>query len=515
MIGEAFIKYSVISLIALFALASCDGEKLELNPTSAMSGASLMETGNSALVPLNGIYRSMYTAQNHESFGPMSFNFMNDAMAEDMVMAAGGSGWFEWDVLYRFKNYFTSTGERCYTIWNMHYTWIANANYILAAEETMQGETKEVGYAIGQAYAIRAYSYFMLAQNYARTLVGHENEPCVPIYTEPTTPETEGQPRATVRQVYDQIDSDINKAVEYLKGTTQKHPSHISYATALGLKARIALVENNWQVAKDAAHDAINASGKKILHISDFYGVNDCKAGNVLWGFEIKADHATKYASFFSHLDTIVSYGTGTPKTINRVLYNKMGTRDERRAWWNPSSKYNVRNDAGNVISGYENDKFHFSNPKDWTGDYVMMRQEELYLMAAEAECRLGDEASAKADLMELMKVRDPGYTCEKTGTALGKTSNEETGSLLEEIITQRRIELWGEYGRLYDLKRLHQGFRRTAEQGWCVSSYRLANRPTDDPECYIWVFLLPQAEFDGNVNMTLENDQNPTGDYK
>ena len=512
---KSLIKYLVFCLVALLSIASCDDEKLELNPTSEMSGASLMESATTALVPLNGIYRSMYTSSNAEAFGPMSFNFMNDAMAEDMVLGADGSGWFLWDVLYRFKNYFTSTAERCYTIWSMHYSWIANANYILAAEETMKGDTKDINYIMGQCYAIRAYSYFMLAQNFARTLVGHEDEPCVPIYTEPTTPETEGQPRSKNREVYAQIDSDINKAVALLKGTTQQHPSHISYATALGLKARIALVENNWQDAKEAAHEAISASGKRILHTADFYGVNDAEAENVLWGFKIKSDQATGYNGFFTHLDTIFGYGINSPKTINKILYNKMGQKDERRAWWNPGSQYNIRDDDGNVISGYINDKFHFISAKDWTGDYILMRQEELYLMAAEAECRLGDEASAKADLMALMSVRDPEYKCEKTGTALGVTSNEETGSLLEEIITQRRIELWGEYGRLYDLKRLHQGFRRTYDQGWSVASYRLSNRPTDDPECYIWVFLIPQSEFDGNVNMSLENDQNPMDDYK
>ena len=512
---KSLIKYSVFSLVALLTFASCDGEKLDLNPTDAVSGGSLMETAAAAMVPLNGLYRSMYVASNNEAFGPISYNFMNDAMAEDMVLGAGGSGWFEWDVLYRFKNFYTNDGERCGNLWGTHYAWISNVNYILAAEETMQGDKKDVDYVMGQAYAIRAYSYFMLAQNFARTLVGHENEPCVPIYTEPTVPGTEGKPRSTNAQVYAQIDSDINKAVELLKGTTQQHPSHISYATALGLKARIALVENNWQTAKDAAHEAISASGKKILHTSDFYGVNDVSAGNVLWGFKIITDQTSGYASFFTHLDTIQSYGTESPKTINKILYNKMGAKDERRGWWNPYSQYNIRDDEGNVVSGYVNDKFHFVNPKDWTGDYIMMRQEELYLMAAEAECRLGDEASAKADLMALMSVRDPEYTCEKTGTALGKTSNEETGSLLEEIINQRRIELWGEYGRLYDLKRLHQGFRRTLDQGWCVSSYRLSNRPTDDPECYIWVFLITQSEFDGNVNMNPETDQNPTGDYK
>ena len=117
---------------------------------------------------------------------------------------------------------------------------------------------------------------------------------------------------------------------------------------------------------------------------------------------------------------------------------------------------------------------------------------------------------------MALMSKRDPDYATDKTGTALGATSAtaDETGSLLEEILIQRRIELWGEDGRMYTLKRLKQGFRRTAAQGW-PSAALLATRPTDDPESYMNVLTIPQAEFDGNENMSVDTDQNPTGDTK
>jgi hypothetical protein len=65
----------------------------------------------------------------------------------------------------------------------------------------------------------------------------------------------------------------------------------------------------------------------------------------------------------------------------------------------------------------------------------------------------------------------------------------------------------------MFTLKRLKQGFRRTADQGWPAAAL-LATRPTDDPEAYMNVLTIPQAEFDGNENMTLDNDQNPEGDY-
>ncbi|MBQ6916640.1 MAG: RagB/SusD family nutrient uptake outer membrane protein [Prevotella sp.] len=504
-------KYSFVGLLAggMLLTTSCSESQIETAPTRSMSGQGLLANGNAALVALNGIYREMYTAgwsttgNTHQCFGITAYNLCAEVMGEDHIMGAAGSGWFWYDALYNVKSRYASGAWRSYDLWYAYYNWIANANYIIAAEETMSGTSSEVNYAIGQAYAIRAYSYFMLSQYFARTLKGHESEKCVPIYTEPTTPETKGQPRATNAEVYAQIDKDIQKAVELLQGTEQQNPAHISYAVALGLQARIALVENDWQTAKTAAKAAIAASGCSIISASAVAGMNDATAADVMWGAQIIADQVGMYASFFAHMDYEAGkYAASAPKLINKELYAKMNPTDGRRDWWVSSS------------AGMLQEKFKFTDVSTWMGDYIFMRVEEMYLTAAEAECRLGEEAAAKEDLMALMSMRDPDYTCDKTGTALGATSAtaDETGSLLEEILIQRRIELWGEDGRMYTLKRLKQGFRRTADQGW-PSAALLATRPTDDPEAYMNVLTIPQAEFDGNENMDVDADQNPTGD--
>ena len=505
-------KYMFVGTLACGMLASCAEDSLETAPTTSMSGTSLMANGNAALVPLNGIYRSMYSAgwstggNTHQCFGISAYNLMADVMGEDMIMGAQGSGWFWFDCVYNVKARYTSTSWRSYDLWNAYYTWISNANYILAAEETMEGTSQERGYALGQAYAIRAYSYYMLAQSFASTYKGHESEPCCPIYTEPTTADTEGQPRSTVQQVYDLIVSDMNKALEYLEGTSRKHISHIGYDVALGLQARIALTMEDWATAKSAAEAAIAASGCKILPVESFMGTNDADADNVMWAADIIADQSGMYASFFSHMSTGVSYGSSARKQINKELYAKMGATDSRLAWWDPT-------DSGNGEGGYQQKKFEFSDLQTWMGDYIWMRVEEMYLTAAEAACRMGDEATAKQHLMALMSQRDKSYTCDHlSGTAMGKLTNDWTGSLLEEITIQRRIELWGEAGRIYDIRRYKQGFRRTAEQGWPAAAM-LSGRPTDNPESWMWVLTIPQAEFDGNANMDGAKDQNPTGD--
>lgn len=505
-------KYMFVGLMGCATLSSCLDDALETTPTDSMSGSGLLSNANSALVPLNGIYRSMYTAfstsgNTHQCFGISAYNLAADVMGEDMIMSDMGSGWFWYDALYQVKERYTSTAWRSYDLWNAYYTWVSNANYILAAEETMEGAQADVNYVIGQAYAIRAYSYFMLAQSFARTYKGHESDPCCPIYTEPTIAGTQGNPRSSVADVYAQITSDINKAVELLKGTTRKHISHMSYAVALGLQARIALVMEDWATAKTAAHTAITASGCSVLAPSRFTGLNSVAADNVMWGAEIIADQSGMYAGFFTHMDAEAGkYGASALKQINKELYDKMSPADERRNWWDPTNESNGK-------GGYLQEKFKFSDVQTWTGDYIWMRVEEMYLIAAEAECRLGEEAASIEDLTAVMASRVPGYTCTKTGTALGALTSDETGSLLEEIITQRRIELWGEFGRIYDIRRLKQGFRRTEAMGWPTATL-LGNRPTNDPECYMWVLTIPQSEFDGNANMTLESDQNPIGDY-
>lgn len=504
-------KIAFCGLIGAGMLSACSDDKLDVNPTTSVSGNTLMSNPTAALVPLNGIYRSMYTAgwtttgNTHQCFGISAYNLMAEVMGDDMIMGDIGSGWFWFDAIYNVKARFTLKSWRSYDLWTAYTNWVSNANAVINGETTMQGAQKEINYVIGQAYAIRAYSYFMMAQTFARTYAGHENEPCVPVYTKITQAGDKGAPRSTVAQVYERVNADIDKAVSLLEGTVQTHKSHIGYAVALGLKARMALVQENWQAAKDAAHAAIAASNGSILPVKDFIGLNDISKSNVMWGAEIIMDQRGQYASLYAHMDTIVTYGKSAPKLISRTLFDKMSATDARHAWWNEKSPLSN--------TGVHQCKMTFKDAKTWLGDYVWMRVEEMYLIAAEAECRLGDEASAKADLMALMSQRDPNYNLDgKTGTALGKLTNEFTGSLLEEIITQRRLELWGEAGRIYDIRRLKQGFRRVTADGWNDKAL-LSTRPTDNPESYMWVLTIPQSEFDGNESLNQKKDQNPVGD--
>ena len=142
-------KYIFAGFVGCASLSSCLDDALQTAPTDSMSGDGLLANANVALVPLNGIYRSMYaswspTGNTHQSFGISSYNLMADVMGEDMIMSAIGSGWFWYDCLYNVKSFYSSGAWRSYDLWNGYYTWVSNANYILAAEETMDGTTEEI-----------------------------------------------------------------------------------------------------------------------------------------------------------------------------------------------------------------------------------------------------------------------------------------------------------------------------------------------------------------------------------
>ena len=504
--------FYALMVLATLSLAACNKELLNTNPTDRVSGDTVFGDTEGGLMALNGMIRMMWewgwsvTGNAHQAIGPEGYNLMADLMGEDMVMAASGNGWFWYDYNYNVKSRYTASTWRSYDCWNYYYTLIANANYIIDAAEDMDGDPAEVNYIIGNAYALRAWCYAYCAMTFARSYVGHEDRLSIPIYTDPTFAGTSGKPRSTNREVFAQAMSDINTAIDLIGASAQKHVSHIDRYVANGIKARIALYMGDYQTAHDAALAAL-AGGASYAYDSTFK-YNDAEHKSVLWGAEVISTQGTTNPQFLAHMDIAFGgYGKAARKCASAWLYGKLGANDKRAYdWWN----YEVLADGS--TKGYQQYKFLFKNPADpQTGaDHIFMRAPEMQLIVAETACRMGNEVEAKSALNMLMHTRDAGYDCSAlSGTALATITTDETGSLLEEILLQRRIELWGEYGRVYDIKRLRQGFVRTAEMGHPVSSLLNALH-VNDPESFDWVLTIPTAETDANPYMV----QNPVSSY-
>lgn len=81
---------------------------------------------------------------------------------------------------------------------------------------------------------------------YQHTYKGNESKPCVPLITNENANEAaaNGCARSTVQEVYDQIMSDLNKAVSLLENTDKTRGTdkrYISKEVAYGLRARVNL----------------------------------------------------------------------------------------------------------------------------------------------------------------------------------------------------------------------------------------------------------------------------------
>ncbi len=516
-------KIFVSLLLAASVFSACNQKLLDFSPTDSGSGEELLKEASTAISSVNGIYRSMWSAgwtttgNTHQCFGISAYNLALEVMADDLIMQGQGNGWFWFDHVYSVKSYYSSSAFRGYDVWYANYKWIADANYIIAAEESMGGSTADVSYVVGQAYAIRALAYLNLATWFARApdnpLGGTSrwNDPGVPVYTEGTSIKTEGKPRENLSIVYERISKDMDRAVELLEkgqGTSlaDNNKSHISLYVALGLKSRVCLVTGDWEGAYDAAMRVIEEGPYAVGGQSELMGgMNDINNANVMWGAGIaNSEQSGAYASFFTHMDNVSgSYAQASPKLISKQLYNHISDNDIRKRWWNPNDRE----------SPYVSTKFSFSNVAAWLGDYIYMRVEEMYFTAAEAALRSGDEDSARNLMNTVMAPRNPGYNASAyRGTMLGATTTTWTGSFLENILLQRRVELWGEYGRLFDVRRLGQGISRSTEDGFssdCMTTMSRNRINITNPDTYDWILMIPKDELDANPNIN-EEDQNP-----
>jgi starch-binding outer membrane protein, SusD/RagB family len=485
----------LLPVALLIAIASCKKTYLETNPSDQAPTQLVFSSTDGAYVALNGLYRAQYQAytDGHDDFGQKSFDLVSDLMGNDMTFNSVGYGWFTPEYRYTEQSS-TIKDSRSDMIWSYYYFLISAANNILANIDKASGPQVDKDNIKGQALGIRANSYFFLVNFLQQTYKGNENKPGVPIYTSPTS---EGKGRGTVEEVYTQIISDLTEAETLLTGKTRKHISHITVNVVQGIRARVALQMEDWTTAATYANKA-RQGYSPMTAVQYQQGFSSVTNPEWMWGMQIINDQSTILASFFSHIDVSVfgyAQAGNMQKKITKALYDQIPNGDVRKA------VFRTPGTGTTVNPDYNQNKFRVLDPTSWAGDYLFMRAAEMYLIEAEAKARQGaaQEASAKSVLEALVKTRYPAYSAAAfTGTAL-----------INEILLQRRIELWGEGFSLLDIKRLHTGLNRPSGPGNHGSpnvNPNIYTLPDQDPK---FLMKIPQREIDANDAMTTA-DQNP-----
>ncbi len=498
-------KIFIILATALLALVSCE-KSFDVKYTSQLTGsnaAAMVENDPTFLDSyVQGLYGAMVEfgaggSSNHDDYGIMSVFTNTEYMGGDIVLS-GTQNWGLYDYMfdYRAFNY-----SRPYQLWSTFYTLIANANIIIDFFPADQEPTNEVAKAaLGQAYAVRAFAYIyeMLYFQDPCNANGDFNAdaPGVPVIFANRDGKTQDEMdtakgRNTMGFVAAEAEKDINNALKYLEGYIRPSKNMIDWQVAQGIAARLYLFTHQWEKAADAANAA--RQGYKLMDKARLYaGMMDVEDAEVLWGFNHTTETQNTYASFFSHLSNdSPGYGglNQMSKLIDVNLYSQISATDYRKAWFNTPDGDPTAAQVG-AQQPLASRKFGYD--PQWLQDYIFMRAAEMYLTEAEALARMGNAPQAKAVLVELMSTRDPLWA-----------GNGD----INDITLQRRIELWGEGFRYFDLRRTATGIVRDYEGS--NHNYELmtiaANVPAHDK---LWVFQIPQREMQENTQLT-EADQN------
>lgn len=504
-----FKAISIFTLSATIVAGSvgCKKSYLDRLPSDQVPLDSLFSTTAGAKSALEGIHRMMYEENGGETFGQKSIDLMADLMGEDMPISGFGAGWFYGTYIYTDAR--TGGGTPSYT-WGYYYRIINNANYIIKNVPTATGPEADRNDILGQALFYRAFGYYNLAMYYQQTIMGsgaflgqqvdYINAPCVPIYTEPTQV---GNNRATTREVYAQITKDLTAAIPLMTAKSDK--SQISQSVAQGLYARVALTMQDWPKAAEMA--AAARSPYAYMSAAEcLTGFNTSSNPEWMWASTANNEQlGNAYSSFLSQMDYSANgySALGMQKVYSKQLANKIAATDIRTNW------YYKPNEAPGLVQ-YSQKKFKQRIPGNWATDLLWMRAGEMALIEAEAKAHLGQTADAKTILDDFIQTRDPAFS-----------APTEKIALLQAILLQRRIELWGEGFRLGDIKRqmdftsdgngediltpnttgLH---RRVITQGDPKGDHNNAAGSSKDIQAYSrdFLFKIPSSELSANPGM-------------
>lgn len=537
--------------IIAIALTSCDKDFLETTPTDAISATDAFASAENMALILNGLHRLQYDQAQRSIPGGSDARSGNhfwvplgDNLAGGVIHSAQANN-LGWQNQTQWISHTIQTSRTTEQLWYQRYHVIASANAIInRASDGSIPEDDRLREILGQAFTYRAFAYLSLIQHYAKGyLIGDPTtDPGVPLLFSTEAPFTTA-PRATVQEIYNQMESDIDSAIDAFGNATARPggaagKSQLNIDVAYGLKARIALSGGDWRTAADAA--VMARQNYPLMSESDYKsGFNTTLLPEVIWGSNVIDTESTFFRSYFYLISNTFNgiQNRNNPKIIDKRLYDQIPDTDYRKDLFLADAP-NTNSSAANGMGGWENNtnplypteeafeaeaarlesvygwtsshnahpymhvKFLQENPGTSSpDDIIYMRSSEMYLIEAEAETMLNNIDAAQSALNPLGSARDSAYNV---------TAYNSQESLMEHIKFQRGIELWGE-GFLYtDKIRWDEGIDHTANGGSGASEvlYQAGFRQERPSINDAWIFKIPQSEIDANPNLT-PDDQN------
>jgi tetratricopeptide (TPR) repeat protein len=319
--------------------------------------------------------------------------------------------------------------------WKPCYFKIYNTNLVLEALDELSDNPDQATLdgLRGAALFYRSFSFWQLAQLYARpySAATAGQDPGIPIRL--SSDINEVSVRGTVQQTYDRIVQDLKEAVTLLPVTVPVS-SRPGKAAALAMLARVYLSMEDYGQALASADAALQFKSDLISYST------------------LSTTSNTPFARFNTEVifqavmvtNTLLSGGVTAANVakVDPALAASYAANDLRRTIF-------LKAVAGNPGT------FSFTGNYEPTTNgtlFVGLATDELYLVRAECYARAGNTASAMADLNTLLRTRWSGtYTNMTAGSA---------DEALVKVLAERRKELLMRGLRWMDLRRLNRDSR-------------------------------------------------------
>jgi hypothetical protein len=479
-------RFSYIAIIAVI-LTGCSDE-LNRAPLDEPSSETFFRSQKDVELAVNGVYEGTL----HWSLGGQpaweSLDDMTDLSFERSVgyikAVADGSA--------------SASNFAFEQTWEHFYGAIARANNLLENMSKAEGNASSdfLTRVEAEARFLRAYSYSYLSELYGG----------VPLLTDvPDVSEAE-QGRASKSEVVDQIITDLDFAAQNLPPSWGGSDNgRATRGAALALKARVALYNERWETAVQAAQEVMNA-GNYSLHpdYREMFQYEGERNSGVILDVPYQAGvnrHNTprrqgsrNLGAWSQHVPSqfiVDSYQATDGEPIDESsVYdseNPFENRDPRldasivrpgavlggyvfethpdsTMTWRVTGSDSVRvanEDATNPFASFTGYLWRkYTDPEDYPQNidnselnFILIRYAEVLLTYAEAKIEMDNIDQSVLDAMNRVRARAYGVSRSNTSQYPALTTTSQT-ELRREVRYERKVELANEGFRLFDIRR-------------------------------------------------------------
>ncbi|MFA4866828.1 MAG: RagB/SusD family nutrient uptake outer membrane protein [Pedobacter sp.] len=492
--------YIGFAAMVLFSCKKAINENIR--PFNDKADTELLSTLDGLAMATNGNYALMVTKSAGDAQYALSWYNLSELKGNNLYAVVRAYPQTR-DDAYTFTNS-PSQGPTT-AFWRMSYRIVFGTNKVIDAIPEGQGAAYDQ--IKGENYFLRAMAYFNMVRVYGRPYYQNsETSLAVPLSLNSIIPNDYAPARNTVKEVYEQIISDLEKAAALM--TQVKPNNYASKETAWALLSRVYLymggtpvnpqIDYNTKAIEFA--DKVIASNKYTLlqgsAYSNSFAVDSKTNKEAIFSFRHDNSNGNQINEFLTPRDVFgnLNFGEyGASSDYMAIL--KQNPTDLRQNFITIENDKRVTttDKSRNTIK-----KFNFEqinppggfvySPESRSGT-PYIRIAEMYLNKAEASAKLGHDNDA---LIALNAVRTRATAPEWTTTTLA-TANM---SIFEAALNERRLELAWEGHSSYDY------FRNGMDMTRNYTDY-FNNAPitikADDKRV---VYPLPPGEIEKNPNL-------------